>query len=62
MIPPLVLAEADYMIAVMHSTFYGYFNKVAGDRVPFTSPVVGLLGPQVTIMNEMRGSGGGYLS
>ena len=38
--------------------FDGYFNNVAGDRYPFTSPAAGIWGPKVMIVNEMAGSGG----
>ena len=54
-------SAADYMIEVMNRTFDGYFNNVAGDRVPFTSPAAGIWGPKVMIVNEMSGSGGDYL-
>jgi tricorn protease len=54
-------SAADYMIEVMQRTFDGYFNNVAGDRVPFTSPAAGIWGPKVMIINEMAGSGGDYL-
>jgi tricorn protease len=51
-------SAADYIIDVMQRTFDGYFNNVAGDRVPFTSPAAGIWGPKVMIINEMAGSGG----
>ena len=54
-------SAADYMIEVMNRTFDGYFNNVAGERVPFTSPAAGIWGPKVMIVNEMSGSGGDYL-
>jgi tricorn protease len=54
-------SAADYMIEVMQRKFDGYFNNVAGDRVPFTSPAAGIWGPKVMIANEMSGSGGDYL-
>ena len=54
-------SAADYMIEVMQRQFDGYFNNVAGDRVPFTSPAAGIWGPKVMIANEMSGSGGDYL-
>jgi len=54
-------SAADYMIEVMQRSFDGYFNNVAGDRVPFTSPAAGIWGPKVMIVNEMAGSGGDYL-
>jgi tricorn protease len=54
-------SAADYMIEVMQRKFDGYFNNVAGDRVPFTSPEAGIWGPKVMIINEMSGSGGDYL-
>lgn len=53
-------SAADYMIEVLQRTFDGYFNNVAGDRVPFTSPAAGIWGPKVMIVNEMAGSGGDY--
>jgi tricorn protease len=54
-------SAADYMIEVMSRKFDGYFNNVAGERVPFTSPEAGIWGPKVMIANEMSGSGGDYL-
>ena len=54
-------SAADYMIEVMQRKFDGYFNNVAGERVPFTSPEAGIWGPKVMIANEMSGSGGDYL-
>jgi tricorn protease len=49
---------ADYIIDVLQRSFDGYFNNVAGDRIPFTSPAAGIWGPKVMIINEMAGSGG----
>jgi tricorn protease len=49
---------ADYIIDVLQRSFDGYFNNVAGDRMPFTSPAAGIWGPKVMIINEMAGSGG----
>ncbi|HEY5219770.1 MAG TPA: PDZ domain-containing protein [Gemmatimonadaceae bacterium] len=49
---------ADYIIDVLQRKFDGYFNNVAGDRMPFTSPAAGIWGPKVMIINEMAGSGG----
>jgi tricorn protease len=51
-------SAADYIIDVLGRDFDGYFNNVAGDRVPFTSPSAGIWGPKVMIVNEMAGSGG----
>jgi tricorn protease len=51
-------SAADYIIDVLERKFDGYFNNVAGDRVPFTSPEAGIWGPKVMIINEMAGSGG----
>jgi tricorn protease len=51
-------SAADYIIDVLQRKFDGYFNNVAGDRVPFTSPEAGIWGPKVMIINEMAGSGG----
>ena len=51
-------SAADYIIDVLQRDFDGYFNNVAGDRVPFTSPAAGIWGPKVMVINEMAGSGG----
>jgi tricorn protease len=51
-------SAADYIIDVLQRDFDGYFNNVAGDRVPFTNPAAGIWGPKVMIINEMAGSGG----
>jgi tricorn protease len=51
-------SAADYIIDVLQRKFDGYFNNVAGDRIPFTSPEAGIWGPKVMIVNEMAGSGG----
>jgi tricorn protease len=51
-------SAADYIIDGLQRDFDGYFNNVAGDRVPFTSPGAGIWGPKVMIINEMAGSGG----
>lgn len=54
-------SAADYIIEVLQRDFDGYFNNVAGERYPFTSPAAGIWGPKVMIMNEMSGSGGDFL-
>jgi tricorn protease len=51
-------SAADYIIDVLQRDFDGYFNNVAGTRLPFTSPAAGIWGPKVMIINEMAGSGG----
>jgi len=51
-------SAADYIVDVLERDFDGYFNNVAGDRMPFTSPSAGIWGPKVMIINEMAGSGG----
>jgi tricorn protease len=51
-------SAADYIIDILSRDFDGYFNNVAGDRMPFTSPSAGIWGPKVMIINEMAGSGG----
>jgi len=51
-------SAADYIIDILQRDFDGYFNNVAGTRVPFTSPSAGIWGPKVMIVNEMAGSGG----
>jgi tricorn protease len=54
-------SAADYIIDVLQRSFDGYFNNVAGDRYPFTSPSAGIWGPKVMIINEMAGSGGDFM-
>ena len=51
-------SAADYIIDALQRDFDGYFNNVAGNRYPFTSPAAGIWGPKVMIINEMAGSGG----
>jgi tricorn protease len=51
-------SAADYVVDALQRDFDGYFNNVAGDRYPFTSPAAGIWGPKVMITNEMAGSGG----
>jgi tricorn protease len=51
-------SAADYIIDVLQRDFDGYFNNVAGERYPFTSPSAGIWGPKVMVINEMAGSGG----
>ncbi len=51
-------SAADYIIEILGREFDGYFNNVAGERFPFTSPSAGIWGPKVMIVNEMAGSGG----
>jgi tricorn protease len=51
-------SAADYIIEVLGRDFDGYFNNVAGERMPFTSPSAGIWGPKVMVINEMAGSGG----
>jgi len=54
-------SAADYIIDVLQRQFDGYFNNVAGDRYPFTSPSAGIWGPKVMVINEMAGSGGDFM-
>ncbi len=49
-------SAADYIVDILGRDFDGYFNNVAGDRMPFTSPSAGIWGPKVMIINEMAGS------
>lgn len=54
-------SAADYMVDVMARELHGYFNSKAGDRKPFTTPMAGIWGPKVMIINERAGSGGDLL-
>ncbi|WKV12144.1 S41 family peptidase [Marivirga harenae] len=54
-------SAADYMIDIMTREPIGYFNSKAGENRPWTSPIAGLWGPKVMIINERAGSGGDLL-
>ena len=54
-------SAADYMIDVMSRKLLGYFNnRVEGHKVS-TTPMAGIWGPKVMIINENAGSGGDLL-
>ena len=54
-------SAADYMIDVMGRKLLGYFNnRVEGHKVS-TTPMAGIWGPKVMIINENAGSGGDLL-
>ncbi|SNR15379.1 S41 family peptidase [Tenacibaculum jejuense] len=54
-------SAADYMIDIMSRDLLGYFNSKASDRRPWTTPMAGIWGPKVMIINERAGSGGDLL-
>ncbi len=54
-------SAADYMIDIMARELFGYFNSRAADRKPFTTPMAGIWGPKVMLINERAGSGGDLL-
>lgn len=54
-------SAADYMVDVMARPLYGYFNSRANDNRPWTTPMAGIWGPKVMIINERAGSGGDLL-
>lgn len=54
-------SAADYMADVMARELHGYFNSKVGDHKPFTTPMAGIWGPKVMIINERAGSGGDLL-
>ncbi|GAB4163617.1 MAG: S41 family peptidase [Winogradskyella sp.] len=54
-------SAADYMIDVMSRELFGYFNSKAGDNRPWTTPIAGIWGPKVMLINERAGSGGDLL-
>jgi tricorn protease len=54
-------SAADYMIDIMNRKLMGYFNSKAGDKRPWTTPMAGIWGPKVMIINERAGSGGDLL-
>jgi tricorn protease len=54
-------SAADYMIDIMSRELFGYFNSRANDNRPWTTPMAGIWGPKVMIINERAGSGGDLL-
>ena len=54
-------SAADYMVDIMGRQLHGYFNSRASDRRPTTTPMAGIWGPKVMIVNERAGSGGDLL-
>ena len=54
-------SAADYMIDIMSRDIVGYFNSKSESRRPWTTPIAGIWGPKVMIINERAGSGGDLL-
>ncbi|NER17968.1 S41 family peptidase [Spongiivirga citrea] len=54
-------SAADYMIDIMNRKLFGYFNSKANDNRPWTTPMAGIWGPKVMLINERAGSGGDLL-
>lgn len=54
-------SAADYMVDIMARQLHGYFNSRVGDHKPFTTPMAGIWGPKVMLINERAGSGGDLL-
>ncbi len=54
-------SAADYMIDIMSRELFGYFNSKANDNRPWTTPMAGIWGPKVMLINERAGSGGDLL-
>jgi len=52
---------ADYMIDIMDRELFGYFNSKTADNRPWTTPMAGIWGPKVMLINERAGSGGDLL-
>ncbi len=54
-------SAADYIVDILNRQLMGYFNnRVEGHR-PSTTPMAGIWGPKVMIINENAGSGGDLL-
>ncbi len=54
-------SAADYMIDIMNRKLFGYFNSKTETNRPWTTPMAGIWGPKVMIINERAGSGGDLL-
>ncbi len=52
---------ADYMIDIMDRELFGFFNSKTNDNRPWTTPMAGIWGPKVMLINERSGSGGDLL-
>jgi tricorn protease len=52
---------ADYIIEAMRRERYGYFNNPVADRRVMPTPLAGIWGPKVLLINETAGSGGDLL-
>jgi tricorn protease len=52
---------ADYMIDIMDRELFGYFNSKTESNRPWTTPMAGIWGPKVMLINERAGSGGDLL-
>ena len=49
------------MIDIMSREHIGYFNSKSHDNRPWTTPMAGIWGPKVMLINERAGSGGDLL-
>lgn len=54
-------SAADYMIDIMDRELFGYFNSKTESNRPWTTPMAGIWGPKVMLINERAGSGGDLL-
>lgn len=54
-------SAADYMIDIMSRELFGYFNSRTEGNRPWTTPMAGIWGPKVMLINERAGSGGDLL-
>ncbi len=54
-------SAADNMIDIMDRELFGYFNSKTNDNRPWTTPIAGIWGPKVMLINERAGSGGDLL-
>lgn len=54
-------SAADYMMDIMSRELFGYFNSRTNDNRPWTTPMAGIWGPKVMLINERAGSGGDLL-
>ena len=54
-------SAADYIIDIMGRKLLGYFNNRVEGHKPSTTPMAGIWGPKVMVINENAGSGGDLL-
>lgn len=48
-------SAADYIVYILNRKLIGFFNSKTSSGKPFTTPMSGLRGPKVMVINERAG-------